>query len=102
MDLRWRTVIASPGSGSAAPVSAHLGLDLVDYPLRLLLASVDEQPARALGHVAADEQDRQAEDRAQPERQPPAHVLGEVGGVEQEQRGHAPRRRPHPVAAVDR
>ena len=31
-----------------------LGLDPVDEPLGLLLAAVDEQPARALGEVAAD------------------------------------------------
>jgi hypothetical protein len=36
-------------------------LDLVDDPLRLLLAAVDEEPSRALGDVATDEQDPEAE-----------------------------------------
>ena len=50
-----------------AGVLAHLGLDLVDQPLGLLLAAVDEQPARALGQVAAQEQDPEAEQGAQAE-----------------------------------
>ena len=94
---RWRMAIASPGSGSStARLLAHLGLDRVDDPLGLLLLAVDEQPARALRHVPAHEQDGEAEDRAEAEGEPPAEVRGEDRGVEQQQRRRAHRspRRP--------
>ena len=39
----------------------------LDDLLALLLATVDEQPARALGHVAPDQEHDQREDRAQRE-----------------------------------
>ena len=52
-------------------------LDPLDDPLGLLLASVDEQPARALGHMPPDEQDREREHRAEPEGEAPAEVGGE-------------------------
>src|SRR4051812_39109197 len=49
----------------------HLALDLVDYSLGLLLPPVDEQPPGALGHIAANEHDRQAEQSPGAERDPP-------------------------------
>src|SRR5581483_4697833 len=58
---------------AAVPLDALL--DLPDDPLGLLLLSVDEEPARALGHVPADEHDREGEHGAEPEGDPPADVL---------------------------
>ena len=71
-------------------------LDLADDLLRLLVAPVDEEPARALGHVAADEQDADAEHGADPEGEPPADVRGEERGVEQGDRGNRADRRRRP------
>jgi hypothetical protein len=62
----------------------------------------DEQPPRALRHVPAHEQDPEPEQRAHGERQAPAEVAGEHGGVQEPQRGDAADRRADPVAAVDR
>ncbi len=76
-------------------------LDVADDPLRLLVAAVDEQPARALRHVAADEQDHEAEHDADAEREPPAEVGREHVRVEEEQRGKRAERGAEPVAAVD-
>jgi hypothetical protein len=63
---------------------------------------VDEEPARALRNLAADDQDGEPEDRAHREGDPPAHVGREQRGVEQEDRADRADRRPDPVAAVDR
>jgi len=41
-------------------------LDVADQLLGLVVVAVDEQPARALGDVAPDEQDAQAEARRWP------------------------------------
>ena len=49
-------------------------LDVADDLLGLVLATVDEQPARALGDVAADEQDADGEHGAEPEGEPPAQL----------------------------
>ncbi len=76
-------------------------LDVVDDPLGLLLAAVDEQPARALRDVAPHQQDGQAEDRADPEGDPPADVGGQQRGVEEDDRGHRAEDRAHPEGAVD-
>lgn len=84
-----------------AGVLPHARLDAVDDPLRLVVAAVDEQPARALGHVAAHEQDADPEQRPDRERQPPADVAGEEVGVEQEERADGAERRAQPVGAVD-
>ena len=74
IDLRCWMVIVSSGSGPrAARLSTRVDLAL-DVPrdlLGLLLAAVDEQPARALRDVAADDQDRQSEDEAEPEADAP-------------------------------
>ncbi len=90
------------GSGSSSPVSSsHLLLDLADDLLGLLLVPVDEEPARALGHVAADDQDPDAERRADPEGEAPAEVGGEQAGVEEDGRGEGAAGGADPVAAVD-
>ena len=75
-----------------AGVLADLLLDLADDLLGLSLASMDEEPARALWDVAADEQDADAEGGADPEGEAPAEVSGEEGCVEKGDR--RPGRRP--------
>ncbi len=77
-----------------------LALDAVDDPLGLLLAAVDEQPARALGHVPAHEQDADAEDRAEAEGEAPAQVDRE-DVHEQHVGAERAERRAEPVGAVD-
>src|SRR5690349_25127581 len=62
---------------------------------------MDEEPAWTLRDVAADEEDREPEDRSGAEREPPPDVPGEQGGVEEEQRRDGSDRRSHPIAAVD-
>ena len=75
-------------------------LDIPDDLLRLILAAVDEQPARALGHVPAHDHDRQCEDGSEPERDPPTDVRREHRAQE-EQRGARASRRAGPVGTVD-
>jgi len=84
-----------------AALLAHLALDLADDSLGLLGATVDEEPARALRHVAAHDQDPDAERRPDPKGEAPAEVRGEEGGVEQEDRSEGAGGRAEPVAAVD-
>jgi hypothetical protein len=62
---------------------------------------VDEQPARRLGDVLADEQDADAEDGAEAEGDPPADVLGEVVLVQQEDRRGCTEGGAEPERAVD-
>jgi hypothetical protein len=102
MLLRWRILIES---GDLLQLLAGLLLDLLldpgDQLLGLLVVAVDELPAGALGHVAADQQDGQAEDGAEPEGQPPAEVGREPVGVEQEQGKGGPEHGAEPERAVD-
>ena len=67
------------GSGSGLPcLLLHLARSIsLHYPLGLILAAVDEQPARAFRDVAADQEYGQSEHRADAEGQPPADVLRE-------------------------
>ena len=69
-------------------------LDVLDDLLGLLLAAVDEQPARALRDVAADEQDGQAEHGTDAERQPPPEVRGEDRGSRKNRAAAAPAAEP--------
>jgi len=62
---------------------------------------VDEEPARALGHVAADEQDAHPEQRPDSEGQAPADVGCEERGIEEHNCPEGTGRGAHPVAAVD-
>jgi hypothetical protein len=68
--------------------------------LRWRILMEDELPAGALGHVAADQQDPEAEDRAKAEGQAPAEVGGEPVGVEQDQGQGGPEHRAEPERAV--
>src|SRR6185295_19163085 len=60
-----------------AGLATHILLDPGDDPLGLLLVAVEEQPARALRDVAADDEDAETEDRTRAERQAPADVARE-------------------------
>ena len=100
--MRWRTVIdVARLLQLLARALPDVLLDPLDDPLGLILAAVDEQPARALGHVPPHEQDREGEHRAEPEGQAPAEVGREEAGVEQEDRGDGTARGTEPVGAVD-
>jgi hypothetical protein len=74
---------------------------VADQLLGLVVVAVDEQPAGALGDVAADQQDAQAEHRPQPEGEPPAQVDREQVLVQQQQRQRGPEHGPEPERPVD-
>jgi hypothetical protein len=78
----------------------HIALDRADDLLCLLIATVDHQPAWALGHAGADEHDAEAKQRADPEAQPPTHIYREQGLVEQDQRDRTGEYRAQPEGAV--
>ena len=81
------------------PGLADLLLDLGHHLVGLVLAAVRDQPARALGQHPAHDDDEDGQHRAQQERQPPAHVGGEV--VEEDVGDQRAQDRAGPVAAVD-
>jgi hypothetical protein len=83
------------------PLIADRLFDPTHEPLRLLLASVDEQPARALGDVAAHEQDAETDHGSGAEREPPAEVRGEDVGVQEEERCDRADPGAEPVTPVD-
>ena len=77
-----------------AGLAVDLLLDVVDDSLGLLLAPVDEEPARALGDVAADTGSRQAENRADRRRQDASRGRSaKIDGVEQRRSTRARRSR---------
>jgi hypothetical protein len=76
-------------------------LDVAGDALGLLVVPVQEQPARALRHVAPDEQDPEAHGGREPEAQAPADVGAEQVLVEQDQRRQRAEDRADPVAASD-
>ena len=59
-------------------VVGHLLLDVADDLLGFLVAAVDHQPAGALGDPVAQEQDAEAQHRADAEGEPPAEVDAET------------------------
>ena len=87
--------------GELTAFAAHPLLDLVDGLLGLFGVAVGEQPARALRDVPPQVDDREAEDRADEEREAPADVLGDVVGVEQVEVGEGAEEGAEPVRAVD-
>ena len=98
LDRRGR---ASDGRKGAAGAAGDVGLDGFDDLSGLADAAVEEQPARALGEVAADEEHRQAKERAQAKREPPADRVGDDARVEQHQRRGGADRGAEPVGAVE-
>ena len=101
--LRWRMVIVSSTASSCRPVSSSTVCSMLcDDLLALVLAAVDEQPPRALGHVPPHDQDADGEDRAEAEGEPPAPGRVDDRRVEQRDREQRAGRRPDPERAVDR
>ena len=100
---RWRTVISPSGSGSSLPVDAlDLSLDFAT-----ILSASSSRPwmnsHRGLsGTLRRTIRIAEAENRAQPEAQPPADVDGEDAGVEGKDRQQRAAAGAGPVAAVDR
>src|SRR5690606_34349944 len=84
-----------------SPFVLHAPLDDGDDAFGLVVTAVDQQPARALRDVPADQEDHQGEDGAQPEGEPPAEVGREDRRVERDDRQQGPADRAQPVAAVD-
>ena len=69
------SLLDGDGLGDLAEFSAVAPdrvLDVLHDPFALVLATVDEQPARALRHIAPDEQDADGQHRTEAEGQPPA------------------------------
>ena len=96
-------MIGSPsGSGSARAALRTSLLDLARRPLGLLGAAVRQQPARALGHVAAHEEDREREHRAEAEARAASPIDPTHVRIEQPRRGQRAERGADPEAAVDR
>ena len=76
-------------------------LDVADDRLRLLLATVDEEPARTLRHVSANDENAQTDHGAEQEREAPADARGEQRLVEQQDRNSRAEGGADPVGAVD-
>jgi hypothetical protein len=74
------------GLGQLVPIGhlLHVLLDPGDDPLRLLVPPVHSQPAGALRHVAAHQQDAERHHGTQREREPPAEVGVQKVGVQQD------------------
>ena len=107
-DHRQRDRLALPDGdrlgGVGQPLTSLVGdglLDVGDDPLGLVLAAVDEQPARALRHVAADQQDPDGQDRAEAEGQPPAPLGVDDGRVQERDGQQRADGRADPERSVD-
>jgi hypothetical protein len=94
-------VVATAGSRRRR---AHTGggFDGGHHPLGLLGPAVREQPARALRHVPAHQQDRHRQHGAHQEADPPAVLRPEHARIQQHQAQHRAQAGPNPEAAVDR
>src|SRR5512132_295824 len=77
MLLRWRILIESVTSSSCWPVSFSISCSIPATSSSALSLWPWMNCQRALGDVAADQQDAEAEDGAEPEGQSPAEVGGE-------------------------
>ncbi len=86
----------------SVPVSSvTVLLDVAHDRLGLLLAAVDEEPPRALRHVAAHQEDPMARIPAEPEGQAPAEGGVEDGRVQQRDRQQRPTGGADPEGAID-
>jgi hypothetical protein len=83
-------------------VSRDAFLDVVDDALGFVLTAMDEQPARALWHVAADQEDDQPQHATQYEGQPPAQPHREDRLVEHQHGEERAADGPQPVAPLTR
>jgi hypothetical protein len=84
------------GGGRSLPIFRSISLVVC-----FLLAAVSDLPARALGHVAAEEQDEAAEHRADAEAEAPADIEADKPAGQQQQRSGGANRGTSPVATVD-
>ena len=100
---RWRTVISPSGSESSWPVDSRTCRSISLYHLLgLVLPAVDEQPARALGQVAAHQQNPEAERRASsPKHSQPSEVDRKDVGVKRQDRQQSATSGACPVAPID-
>ena len=94
-------LVARLGQLVAAGRFLYVVLDLTDDPLGLVVAAVQREPARALGHVAAHEQNAERQDRPHPNVSAPADVRVEQVRIQQDRRDGGAERGAQPVAAVD-
>src|SRR5699024_5358765 len=85
-----------------AGLGDHLALDTVHDLFGLFLTPVDEHPPRTLGYVPTYQHDREAEYRADRERDAPPPEHREYRGVEEEHRRRGTCRGTEPVRTVDR
>ena len=91
-----RRPIRAPGAAE------DLRLDRGDLGLGALGMTVGQQPARALGHVPPHQHDRDADRRAERERDAPAELRPEDARIEKREAQARAERRAEPEAAVDR
>ena len=95
-----------PAAGIAAAAPARPGpdpaLDRADDRFGLGEPVVQHQPARAFRHVAAQQQDAEAEPGADAEPGAPAQIRRQPAGLQKGDRAAGPERRTQPEAAVDR
>ena len=102
MRSRCLTVRLSSTSESFSPVSSSTACSISPTISSASSSRPWMKSQRGLsGHVAADEQDADAERGADPEGEPPADVGGEERRVEQGDRGEGAAGGAEPVAAVD-
>ena len=87
--------------GQRTLVARHVGLDRSDDALGLVDAAVEQEPARALGQMAANQEDDASQRRAEDEGEAPAEVRGDEARIEQDDRGRGAERGADPVGAVD-
>jgi hypothetical protein len=80
----------------------HLRLDRGNLGLGAVGMAVGQQPARALRHVPPDQHDRDADRRAERERDAPAELGPEDARIEEREAQDGAERRAEPEAAVDR
>ena len=82
-------MVSLPSAGGRAPppLCSTRSSTSGDSLLRFLDPAVGDQPARAFGHPAAQEQHTEAEDAADAEAQAPAEIWRDHVAAEQEQRG---------------
>ena len=97
------TIVPSGGGASRRPCASSICFSISpDDALGLLGLAVGQQPPGALGDMMAQEDDRQAQRRADAEAQPPAQVRPEVRPDPAARCWPASRPPPHPERPVDR
>ena len=83
-------------------IGSRVRLDARDDRFGLALPPVQQEPARALRHVSAQREYREAQEAPRDERDPPAPCRREDARIEDDDRTNGTNRRADPEAAVDR